>query len=325
MYSVMSERKRRQLAAVPRGMPRLTNLYNTCALKRHWKELTKEEWIEACQELYEELDRDSKAVRSFGPWEKALLETFLITPHCWQFYVSWPNVNDVCPLNKCRSIIPDLIRDMKHLPSKKQKVKDMEKRIRTLKRRKKAESGYLHEPKDREDWERHMAYTGALLNHPRTLQWAINSIFTDRSRYYAEDIDPFLYKDSTNEIMNSLLAQEEAKAVLGKFKFRQGFTLQDSCVVAIRDTVWKHGTEYGYSTAVDTLPVPELVKNIIDPVRTSRFESANCPMYKLLASFAKGQWLHSPLRFENILGCKEAGTYARKVMSDSSDYTVETC
>ena len=118
--------------------------------------------------------------------------------------------------------------------------------------------------------------------------------------HYVKDFEDMLASTAMTPKERSLTAQKEAKAVLEKLKFGQGFTLQSSCVSVIKSVVLKH-PDMKFSRAVDTLPLPELMMNMIDPVVPTCFDSAICPMYKMVSSFARGRWLNNPLKSENIL------------------------
>ena len=312
----MSKRKKELLAETKAAVKRsqlIFRPYNACEVKIHWKELTVEKWIEACQHLYGELESDyGKTVTLFGPWEKALLEFFFLGPYA--FPLSWqPKINfsvetSTFPSRKCRSVIPEDIQNMKSFPQKQRDLKKLVEKVRTLK----LTPDHLWNRKEQDHWRCYVFYTNSLIIHPLSMQIAINSIFR-------EEESSCNNQQSINK-KNSCLAQQEAAAVLEKFKFGQRFSLFDSCVIVIRDHLMLKlvvdNTVMKYSTAVDFLPLPELLKNIIDPVTTQRFGSANCPMYKLVASFAKGQWLNTPLQFKNILDCQKVEQNVRSGILD---------
>ena len=83
---MISERKEKELAqhaAKTLQWQDETEPYDACEVKKYWNDLTREKWIEACQDLYGELGRAGKEVVSFRLWEKTLLEFFFLAPHAW--------------------------------------------------------------------------------------------------------------------------------------------------------------------------------------------------------------------------------------------------
>ena len=250
--------------------------YNACQVKKYWNRLTREKWIEACRDLYGELHRQSDRVKSFGLWEKALLEFFFLAPH------AWPDP-DRFPSAVCMECAPGEIVDM-------QRLSDTENIYDTWKRK---EMMLMGNP-DKHDrlmsaMTIRMRYFQRLSFHPQSMQECIESIGVDKKQ-------------------RSRMAQEEAKTVLDKCKFGQGFKLQSSCVIAVKNLVSNHvgeNTGTKLRDAVHQLPLPYLVLNLIDPISESppppRFDSARCPMYQLVVSFARGEWLTTPLQFESIV------------------------
>ena len=71
----MSQRKKKQVPLEARGE---TEPYDACQVKKHWKVITKEKWIEACFNLI------GTEVVSFGAREKILLELFFLAPYAWR-------------------------------------------------------------------------------------------------------------------------------------------------------------------------------------------------------------------------------------------------
>ena len=274
----MSQRKDKQLAHhAAMSLQRLdldseddTEPYGVCEVKKHWNNLTKEKWIEACQDLYGEVGRHCKEVVSFGPWEKALLEFFFLAPH------AWPDSREI-PSGLCQDLAPGLILSMRDLPGIESSCEELEEAA-------KRDSGEGNSSVQ-------MFY---VLDY---------MLLYSNLTYDLLDLQEFIVSIGVDEKERSHMAQKEAEAVLQKFKFGEGFSLQGNCVRVIKDLVLKHvkgETCMGYTLAVDRLPLPELMMNMIDPIMPSRFDTASCPMYKLVASFAKGKWLNTPLRFRNM-------------------------
>ena len=237
--------------------------YNSCQVKEYWDDLAREEWIEACQNLYGEV---GKEVVSFGPWEKALLEFFFLTPY------AWPDKREF-PSQMSREVGPILVSYMQEFPHmdceckrRKEMVKQLEKRYHTNWIWSVGDCYYMYQ-----------CYYYRSYLHPPKMQLCIESIHFDEKE-------------------RSRTAQREAKAVLAKFKFGQGFSLQSSCVMVIKGLL-----EKDFTHAVDTLPLPKELMNMIHPILPQRFTSARCPMYQLVASFARGEWLDNPLQFNNML------------------------
>ena len=275
-----SQRKEKQLAqhaANTRQWQDKTEPYNACEVKKYWNDLKREKWIEACQDLYGELGRPGKEVVSFSLWEKTLLEFFFLAPH------AWPDSGEI-PSDPCRDLAPDVILNMQDLPCTESMYNELE------------EEGLKFAAEKRSGVEvvfncmEYMMYCSRLLHDRHDIQELIVSIGVDEKE-------------------RSRMAQKEAEAVLEKFKFGEGFSLQSSCVRVIKDLVLKHingdiGMEMRF--AVDALPLPKPLMNMIDPIIPQRFDTASCPMYKLVTSFARGEWLNTPLRFENILDLKKS-------------------
>ena len=251
--------------------------YNTCEVKKYWDDLVREKWIETCQNLYGEVGREGKEVVSFSLWEKALLEFFFLAPY------AWPDSREF-PSHFSRNITPGLISDLQDFPEMERQRKELKETVGKL------EVKYYTHRSLRERYNKYRYYSNGLNNWPFHMQHCIDTI-------------------DMVEQERSRMAQKEAEAVLEKFKFGQGFSLQSSCLRVIKDLVLKHvngDTEMVLADAVDTLPLPELVMNMIDPIIPQRFDTASCPMYKLVTSFARGEWLNTPLRFENILDLKKS-------------------
>ena len=230
--------------------------YNTCEVKRYWDDLF---GIEACQYLYGEVGRESKQVVSFSPWEKALLEFLFLATHAWPIHMR------ETPSDICQDLAPGLILNIE---SKCQELKHVVRK-------------FAEEDRD-------------VMLFLFSLEYML---YSSRLTHYPQDMQELIVSIGVDENERSRMAQKEAEAVLEKFKFGHGFSLRSSCVEVITVLVLKRvkgdGMEFTY--AVDTLPLPELVMNMIDPIMPLHFDSARCPIYKLIASFARGDWLNGIL------------------------------
>ena len=258
----MSQRKEKQIALEATGE---TEPYDACEVKKHWKDITKEKWIEACLNLI------GTEVVSFGAREKTMLEFFFLAPYAWR------DCGEI-PSDLSLEFASEVILSLKELPDIQRTQEEIVEKIRKVE-------------------------TGADTISCRGMLYRLDIEYMQVSsplEQYVGDFQDLLESTCMDEKERSLTAQKEAKAVLEKLKFGQGFTLQSSCVGVIKGLVLKH-SDMEFSRAVDTLPLPELMMNMIDPILPTCFDSANCPMYKMVASFASGRWLNDPLQLENIL------------------------
>lgn len=257
----MSPRKKKQR---PLEARRETEPYDACEVKKYWKDVTKEQWIEACFNLI-------GTVVSFGEREKILMELFFLAPY------TWPDCGEN-PSGLSSVFAIEVISSLKELRYMQRTHEEIVKKMTEV------ETG--------EDiiWCEELVY-----KHEH-----IEFIICSPLEHYVKDFQDLLDGTEMTSKERSLTVQKEAKAVLEKFKFGQGFTLQSSCVSVIKGLVLKH-SDMEFSRAVDTLPLPELMLNMIDPIVPTCFDSAICPMYKMVSSFARGRWLNDPLKSEDIL------------------------
>lgn len=258
----MSPRKKKQR---PLEARRETEPYDACEVKKYWNDVTKEQWIEACFNLI-------GTVVSFGEREKLLMELFFLAPY------TWPDCG-ANPSGLSSVFAIEVISSLKELRYMQRTHEEIVKK--------------MTEDETGED----MIWCEEVVYKHEYIEFIIN--ICSPLEHYVKDFEDLLDSTEMTSKERSLTVQKEAKAVLEKLKFGQGFTLQSSCVSVIKGLVLKH-SDMEFSRAVDTLPLPELMLNMIDPIVPTCFDSAICPMYKMVSSFARGRWLNDPLKSEDI-------------------------
>ena len=178
----MSPRKKKQL---PLEAARETEPYDACQVKKHWKVITKEQWIEACFNLI-------GTVVSFGPREKLLLELFFLAPHAWR------DCGEI-PSDLSSTFAIEVISSLKELRNMQHTHEEFVKKMTEV-----------TEVEREEDtiWCAELAY----------MYEDMEIIICSPLEHYVKDFQDMLDSTEMTPKERSLTAQKEAKVVLEKLK-----------------------------------------------------------------------------------------------------------